>query len=169
MTGSQVLLFAILAGAMGLFIWGRYRYDIVAFGALVLATLLGIVPAPEAFLGFGHPAVITVAAVLVISRALQNSGVVDMIAARLEVATHNPLVHIGALTGLAAVLSGFMNNVGALALLMPVALQTAAATGRSPAQLLMPLSFGSILGGLMTLMGTPPNIIIAPPSATVRS
>ena len=161
MTGSQVLLFAILAGAMGLFIWGRYRYDIVAFGALVLATLLGIVPAPEAFLGFGHPAVITVAAVLVISRALQNSGVVDMIAARLEVATHNPLVHIGALTGLAAVLSGFMNNVGALALLMPVALQTAAATGRSPAQLLMPLSFGSILGGLMTLMGTPPNIIIA--------
>ena len=161
MSSSQALLFAILAGAMVFFIWGRYRYDIVAFGALIIATLLGIVPATEAFLGFGHPAVITVAAVLVISRALQNSGVVDLIAARLEVATRDPLVHVGALTGLAAVLSGFMNNVGALALLMPVALQTAAATGRSPAQLLMPLSFGSILGGLMTLMGTPPNIIIA--------
>ena len=161
MSNSQVLLFTILAGAMAFFVWGRYRYDIVAFGALVVATLLGIVPAAEAFLGFGHPAVITVAAVLVISRALQNSGVVDLIAARLEVATRDPLVHIGALTGLAALLSGFMNNVGALALLMPVALQTAAATGRSPAQLLMPLSFGSILGGLMTLMGTPPNIIIA--------
>ena len=161
MSSSQALLFVILASAMGLFIWGRYRYDIVAFGALVVATLFGIVPAEQAFLGFGHPAVITVAAVLVISRALQNSGVVDMIAVRLEAATRNPLIHIGALTGLAAVLSGFMNNVGALALLMPVALQTAAATGRSPAQLLMPLSFGSILGGLMTLMGTPPNIIIA--------
>ncbi len=161
MSSSQALLFALLAGAMGLFIWGRYRYDIVAFGALVIATLLGIVPAPEAFLGFGHPAVITVAAVLVISRALQNSGVVDMLAAKLEVATRDPLIHIGALTGLAAVLSAFMNNVGALALLMPVALQTAAATGRSPALLLMPLSFGSILGGMMTLMGTPPNIIIA--------
>ena len=161
MSSSQALLFVILAGAMVLFIWGRYRYDIVAFGALVVATLFGIVPAEQAFLGFGHPAVITVAAVLVISRALQNSGVVDMIAVRLEAATRQPLVHIGALTGLAAVLSGFMNNVGALALLMPVALQTAAATGRSPAQLLMPLSFGSILGGLMTLMGTPPNIIIA--------
>ena len=161
MSSSQALLFAILAGTMGLFIWGRYRYDIVAFGALVTATLLDIVPAPEAFLGFGHPAVITVAAVLVISRALQNSGVVDMLAAKLEVATRDPLIHIGALTGLAAVLSAFMNNVGALALLMPVALQTAAATGRSPALLLMPLSFGSILGGMMTLMGTPPNIIIA--------
>ena len=161
MSSSQALLFALLAGTMGLFIWGRYRYDIVAFGALVIATLLEIVPAPEAFLGFGHPAVITVATVLVISRALQNSGVVDMLAAKLEVATRDPLIHIGALTGLAAVLSAFMNNVGALALLMPVALQTAATAGRSPALLLMPLSFGSILGGMMTLMGTPPNIIIA--------
>lgn len=161
MTSDQGLLFAILAAAMALFIWGRYRYDIVAFGALVIATVLEIVPAKEAFLGFGHPAVITVAAVLVISRSLQNSGVVDMIAARLEIATRHPLVHIGVLTVLAALLSGFMNNVGALALLMPVALQTAAATGRSPALLLMPLSFGSILGGLTTLMGTPPNIIIA--------
>jgi len=154
-------LFIILALTMGMFIWGRFRYDIVAFSALMTATLCGLVPAPQAFLGFGHPAVITVAAVLVISRALQNSGVIDYLVSALGVVTRSPLVHIGALTALAALLSGFMNNVGALALLMPVALQTAAATGRSPAQLLMPLSFGSILGGLMTLMGTPPNIIIA--------
>jgi len=159
--GDQTILFIILAVTMGMFIWGRFRYDIVSFTALLVATLFGLVPAPEAFLGFGHPAVVTVAAVLVISRALQNSGVIDYLARALGVVTSNQLVHIGALTALAALLSAFMNNVGALALLMPVALQTAAATGRSPAQLLMPLSFGSILGGLMTLMGTPPNIIIA--------
>ena len=161
MNMDQISLFAILAVAMVLFVWGRWRYDVVAFTALMVATLLGLVPAPEAFSGFGHPAVVTVAAVLIISRALQNSGVIDYLAAQLGVLTASPLVHIGALTVTAALLSGFMNNVGALALLMPVALQTAAATGRSPAALLMPLSFGSILGGLMTLMGTPPNIIIA--------
>ena len=158
---AHLQMFMILAATMAFFIWGRYRYDMVAFSSLMLAAVLGLVPYHEAFLGFGHPAVITVAAVLIASRALQNSGVVLLITDRLEHWTRHELVHIGALTALAAVLSAFMNNVGALALLMPVALQTAATTGRSPALLLMPLSFGSILGGLMTLMGTPPNIIIA--------
>ncbi len=161
MTVPQALTFGILAATMTLFIWGRWRYDVVAFTALVAGTVTGVVPAAEAFHGFGHPAVITVATVLVISRALQNSGVIDHIASRLNSLASQPLIHIGALTTMAAVLSAFMNNVGALALLMPVALQTCAAVGRSPAQVLMPLSFGSILGGLMTLMGTPPNIIIA--------
>ena len=161
MLSPQTTMFLILGITMAMFIWGRFRYDIVAFSALLFAAVLGLVPAGSTFSGFGHPAVITVAAVLVISRALQNSGVIDLMTSRLGVLTHSPLLHIGALSAAAALLSGFMNNVGALALLMPVALQTAASTGRSPAMLLMPLSFGSILGGLMTLMGTPPNIIIA--------
>ncbi len=161
MTADQLVVFAILASALVLFVWGRWRFDVVAFSALVVAVLAGVVPAADAFTGFGHPAVITVAAVLVISRALQNSGVIDYLASRLMATAGNDLAHIGALSALAAGLSAFMNNVGALALLMPVALQTATKSRLSPAQLLMPLSFASILGGLVTRIGTPPNIIVA--------
>ena len=161
MMADHLIVFAVLASAMVLFVWGRWRYDVVAFTALVVAVLAGVVPVAGAFSGFGHPAVITVAAVLVISRALQKSGVIDYVADRLMATAGNDLLHIGALTVLAAVLSAFMNNVGALALLMPVALQTASKSEISPARLLMPLSFASILGGLMTLIGTPPNIIVA--------
>jgi len=157
----MLALFVILGVALALFAWGRWRYDLVALGALMAAVLAGVVPAGEAFAGFGHPAVVTVAAVLVVSRALEHSGLIDRIAAHLGFALAHPLAHLGALTGLGTLLSAFMNNVGALALLLPVALQTAASTGRSPAFLLMPLSFGCILGGLATLIGTPPNIIIA--------
>ncbi len=161
MMADHLIVFAVLASAMVLFVWGRWRYDVVAFTALVVAVLAGVVPVAGAFSGFGHPAVITVVSVLVISRALQKSGVIDYVADRLMATAGNDLLHIGALTVLAAVLSAFMNNVGALALLMPVALQTARKSDISPARLLMPLSFASILGGLMTLIGTPPNIIVA--------
>jgi di/tricarboxylate transporter len=111
--------------------------------------------------GFGHAAVITVAAVLVISRALRNSGVVDLIARRLMPLAKNQLLHITSLCVVAAVLSAFMNNVGALALLLPVALKTASEQNRSPTLILMPLAFASILGGMVTMIGTPPNIIIS--------
>jgi di/tricarboxylate transporter len=161
MTWEQAYVFAVLAGALGLFIWGRWRYDIVALAALLAVVAAGIVPATRAFEGFGHPAVITVAAVLVISRALQNSGMVDHIARWLERADFGPSTQVTVMAALVAALSGFMNNVGALALLMPVAIQAAGRSGRSPGELLMPLAFGSLLGGLVTLVGTPPNIIIA--------
>ena len=161
MTTEQNILFAILTATMVLFVWGRWRYDLVALLALLAAVFLGIVPAESAFHGFGHPAVITVAAVLVISYALKNSGVVDVLVKALAPTRHNLLVQIGAASGLTAALSAFMNNVGALALMLPVALRNAQKAGRSPSQVLMPLSFASLLGGLVTLIGTPPNIVIA--------
>lgn len=161
MTYEQTTLFIILGLAMAGFIWGRWRYDLVAFGALLAAVILGVVPSGEAFLGFGHPATITVAAVLILTRALSNSGAVDLLADRLKPATRSPTRHIGTLLGIGAPLSAIMNNVGALSLLMPVAVQSAIKAKRSPATVLMPLSFGTILGGLVTVIGTPPNIIIA--------
>ena len=161
MTFDVTSIFILLAVVMALFIWGRWRFDIVAFAALMAATVLGLVPADEAFMGFGHPATVTVAAVLIISRALSNSGVVDMLTGLIQPATRTPVTHISAFSGLAALLSTVMNNVGALALMMPAAIQSALNAKRSPATILMPLSFASILGGLVTLIGTPPNIIVA--------
>ena len=161
MTFAQAYVFAVLAATLGLFIWGRWRYDVVALLALLAVVVAGIVPAGEAFVGFGHPAVITVAAVLVISRALQNSGVIGGLAKWLEAVDAGPSVQVAAVAGLVGALSAFMNNVGALALLLPVVLQTAKRTGRAPAELMMPLAFGSLLGGLVTMIGTPPNIIVA--------
>jgi di/tricarboxylate transporter len=159
--GDQIAISAIIVAAAVLFIWGRWRYDLVAFTALIAAVLAGVIPSGEAFAGFGHPAVITVLAVLVISRGLFNSGVVDIIARAVIRASASPFLHVAVLAGVAAFLSAFMNNVAALALLMPVAIQSCVKVNRSPALVLMPLAFGSILGGLTTLIGTPPNIIIA--------
>jgi di/tricarboxylate transporter len=160
-TWDQGLIAGLLVVVLALFALGRWRHDVVAFFALVSSVLLGLVPAEEAFAGFGHPATITVAAVLVLSRALSTSGATDVLVRRVMALATRPSVHIGALSGLGAALSTFMNNVGALALLMPVALQSAAKAERSPSMLLMPLAFASILGGLVTLIGTPPNIIVA--------
>ncbi|MFP3942478.1 MAG: SLC13 family permease [Alphaproteobacteria bacterium] len=167
MTANQIAAFAILALALGLFAWGRFRHDVVAVTALIAVALAGLltgeplVAQNRLLEGFGHPAVITVAAVLVISRALSNSGVVDLITAKIRPLTTTPLSQIVVLSGVVAVASAFMNNVGALAILLPVALASAREKNLSPALLLMPLAFGSILGGLMTMIGTPPNIIIA--------
>lgn len=144
-----------------LFVWGKYRHDIVAAIALGLCVLAGLVAADEAFVGFSHPAVITVAAVLVISDALRRSGVVDVIVQKILPYTESPLSHILIMTTVVTVASAFMNNVGALALMLPVALATCSKHQRSPALILMPLAFGSILGGMTTAIGTPPNIIIA--------
>jgi di/tricarboxylate transporter len=160
-TADQVTVFAVLGGTLVLFAWGRWRYDVVAVLSLLAVVIAGIVPAQEAFLGFSHPAVITVAGVLILSAALRDSGVVDILADRMESLSRRPGIHVAALTGLVAICSGFMNNVGALALMMPVAITTANRNKRSPGIVLMPLAFGSILGGLVTLIGTPPNIIIA--------
>ena len=161
MTGEHITIFMLLGALVVLLIWGRWRYDVVAFGALIVAVLAGLVPASEAFAGFGHPATVTVALVLMLSRALADSGATEFLARSVMPFVRRPSGHIGMLAGIGALLSGFMNNVGTLALLMPIALQTAAKAARSAAALLMPLSFGTILGGMVTLIGTPPNIIIA--------
>ncbi len=161
MTPDQTMLFALMGVVFALLLWGRIRYDVVAFSALVVAVLLGVVEQKAAFVGFGHPAVIIIALVLVVSRGLVNSGAIEVVA-RHAMDSSRPLwAHIGIMSGVGAALSAVMNNVGALALLMPVDVQAAAKAGRSPALTLMPLSFATILGGLVTLIGTPPNIIIA--------
>ncbi|MDG4647471.1 SLC13 family permease [Roseibacterium sp. SDUM158017] len=161
MTQDQTILFALFAGVFALLLWGRFRYDMVAFGALLLAVVLGIVPAERAFAGFGHPAVIVVALVLVVSAGLVRSGAVLLITRTLIDASRGLGAHIAIMGGVAGVLSAFMNNVAALALLMPVDIATARKAGRAPGLSLMPLSFATILGGMATLIGTPPNIIIA--------
>lgn len=161
MTPDQITLFSLLGLIFALLIWGKVRYDLVAFGALVLAVILGAVPAQSAFEGFGHPAVIVIALVLIVSRGLVNSGAVELIARFVVNPARSISSHIAIMSGVGAALSAVMNNVGALALLMPLDIQAAARAGRSPALTLMPLSFATILGGLATLIGTPPNIIIA--------
>lgn len=158
---DHTLVFIVLGLTLAGFVWGRFRYDLVALSALLASVMLGLVPAGDAFLGFGHPAVITVAAVLVLSRGFERSGVVDVIAEQVLRVGDRLFLQLVALTGTVVVLSGFMNNVGALALLLPVAMRLAREHDTSPSLLLMPLAFGSLLGGLMTLIGTPPNIIIA--------
>lgn len=161
MNSEQIILLLILVALLGMLVWGRWRYDIVALGALFVASLAGIVPQSELFSGFGNPATITVVLVLIISFGLTRSGAVDFVLPVLEPFKNKPMLHTSALTFLAAFLSMFMNNVGALALLMPIAIQSTSSAGRAPATVLMPLSFGSILGGLVTLIGTPPNILVA--------
>ena len=161
MSSDQIILLGLLGTVFILFIWERWRYDIVAVGILVVGTVAGVISPSDAFQGFGHPATITVAAVLIISRALSNTGAVDFVTNYVKLALHSPSLHIAALAGLGAILSTVMNNVGALALLMPVAIQSSIDAKRSPAVVLMPLAFGTILGGMVTLIGTPPNIIVA--------
>lgn len=161
MTTEQLILFGILALTLVLFIWNRWRHDIVALLALLVATLAGLVPFDQAFMGLGHPAIITVAAVLVLSRGLLNAGVVDEIARHLTRVGDKPWIQVATLTSIVALSSAFMNNVGALALFMPVAISISRQCGRSPSLLLMPLAFASLLGGTLTMIGTPPNIIIA--------
>ncbi|MEZ5864253.1 MAG: SLC13 family permease [Geminicoccaceae bacterium] len=161
MTLDQGLVIAIVMASMALFLWGRWRHDMVAMAALLACVVLGLLPAADAFSGFGHPAVITVACVLVLSRGLHESGAVDRLARAVLPNGAGGFTTIATLTVTAACLSAFMNNVGALALLMPLAIQRAQKIGLEPGQILMPLAFGSILGGMTTLIGTPPNLIVA--------
>ena len=171
MTADQITIFSIIILTFGLFVWSPLRYDIVSVVALFILfiadKILGegksnlIMDTSNVFLGLGHPAVITVATVLIISRALQNSGVVDLISRQIDPLSTNHLTHITSLSGVAMFCSAIMNNVGALALMLPVALRSSVKQKRSPSIVLMPLAFASILGGMITMIGTPPNIIIS--------
>jgi di/tricarboxylate transporter len=159
-TTEQILLFSLLFLVFVFLIWGRWRYDLVAFVALLAALLTGLVPIDLAFSGFGHPATVIIALVLIVSRGLSNSGAIELVARFLVDSSRKLSTHITFMSGLAAALSALMNNVAALALLMPVDIQAAKKASRSPSLSLMPLSFASILGGMITLIGTPPNIVI---------
>lgn len=161
MTSPQIFLFVLLLGLFGMLLWGRVRYDVVAAAALFAAFVGGVIPKDEVFTGFGHPATVIIALVLIVSRGLSNSGAIDLLSRFLVSATRPQALHIGLMSGVAAALSAIMNNVAALALLMPVDMQAAAKAKRSPALTLMPLSFASILGGMITLIGTPPNVVVA--------
>lgn len=161
MTIEQILMMGVLTLILALFAWDRLRYDVVAIGGLVLAVVLGLVPIDTAFLGFSHPAVITVAMVLVLSRGLINSGFVDMLSRKMSVFKGKGYVGFYVLLVATALTSALINNVGALALFMPLAIKMARQNHHSPSLYLMPLAFASLLGGMMTLVGTPPNIILA--------
>mgnify|MGYP001192962292 CR=1 FL=1 len=161
MTQSQIEILILLVVALAMFAWGRWRHDVVALVVLFVAVGLGLVPASEAFTGFGHAAVITVAAALIISRAIATTGVLDALSNRLAGRAKHPTVLIAVLCLPAAFASAVMNNVAALALVLPVAIAACQNAKRSPSIVLMPLSYATVLGGVITLIGTPPNIIIS--------
>jgi di/tricarboxylate transporter len=160
-TSDQIILFSLFGAVFALLLWGKFRYDLVAFTALLVGVVLGVIPTKHAFDGFGHPATLVVALVLVVSAGLVRSGAVFLITRTLVDSSRKLGAHIALMGAIGGVLSAFMNNVAALALLMPVDIQTARKAGRKPGLSLMPLSFATILGGMVTLIGTPPNIIIA--------
>lgn len=158
---DQNIVFITLAVALILFIWDKFRYDVVAFLSLFALIIFGIIPSEKAFTGLSHPAVITVAAVLIISKALQYSGLVDLIVDWISRISEKLWIQIILLCSIVALASAFINNIGALAIIMPVAIHLSRKNKFSPSILLMPLAFASILGGMITLIGTPPNIIIS--------
>lgn len=158
---NQALAFTVLGGAVAMFAWGRFRYDLVALGALLVGLLLGLVPAEAAFSGFKSDVVVIIASALVISAAIVRSGVVERALQPLLSRLKTAATQVPALAAATALLSIPTKNVGALAILMPLALQVARRTETSPASLLMPMSFMSLLGGLVTLVGTSTNIIVS--------
>ena len=158
---DQAILATTLVILMGLLIWGKWRYDAVTLVCLAALVLLGIVPANDAFSGFGHPAVVTVALVLLISRGLQEAGMVSLAGNLISRFTLNENQYLILIMVTAAFLSSFMNNIGAMALLLPITLSVCQKMNWNPSKFLMPLAFASILGGMNTVIGTPPNIIIA--------
>lgn len=157
---DSAIVFAVLGGSLVLFVWGRWRYDVVALMALLAVTLTGVIEADRTFSGLGHPAVITVAAVLVVSRGLMNGGLVERIARRISFTSGKPTLQILVLMALVTVLSGFLSSVAAAALFVPVALRMARRSKTPPSALLMPVAFASLLGAQLTAIGSAPNIII---------
>ncbi|MDQ0317083.1 SLC13 family permease [Amorphus orientalis] len=168
MSYQLTALFALFVAVFAFLIWGRFRYDLVAFAALVIGVIIGAVPTDVAFTGFGHPATLIVALVLVVSRGLVNAGAIAYLARLVRRSGDSIPRHVATIGGIGALLSAFINNVAALALLMPVDLEAAKRASRPASDTLMALSFATILGGLVTMIGTPPNIIVAQYRATVE-
>ncbi len=159
MTTDQILLFSLFGAVLAMLLWGRVRHDLVAAGGLLIGVAIGVVPEEAAFSGFASPAVVIVALVLVASRAFENSGALGVIAPVAAAEGRSIWTHIAIIGGIGAALSAVINNVAALAMLMPLDVQAARRAGRPPGLTLMPLAFATILGGMVTLIGTPPNII----------
>lgn len=151
----------VILAAIVLFVWDYWRYDVVAILALTALVLLGIIPYGDVFTGFSSPAVITVAAVMVITYTITQSGIADVLVRRFAGLTTNPTLHLGLLCLVSAFLSAFMNNVAALALMMPIAIKMAIDSKISPSLVLMPIAFASVLGGVVTMIGTPPNLLVS--------
>ena len=161
MTTPQILAFAIIGAMMAMFVWGRLRYDLVAVLALLAAIVAGIVPYDKAFSGFSDDIVIIVACALLVSAAVQRSGIVDTVLRPVAPYLTRPTAQVAVLAGAVALLSAFVKNIGALAMLMPVAFQLARKNNISVSLLLMPMAFAALLGGIVTLVGTSPNVIVA--------
>ncbi len=161
MDTPQIFVFSIIFLALVLFSWGKIRHDLVAVICLLLLNLTGIITPEETFAGFAHPAVITVAVILIVSAGLKNSGFVDYLGKSIERLGDNLILQMGVLCTAVCFSSAFMNNVGALAVFMPIAIHLAVKNNRSPSIFLMPIAFSSLIGGMTTLIGTPPNIIIS--------
>ena len=152
MTQDQIALFGLFAVLIAALVWGRLRHDIVAFAGLLAGVLLGLVPAREAFSGFAHPAVVTVALVLVVSAGLMRTGAIHLLGRYIARPEAPVWLHLLRMGGVGAALSAVMNNVTALALLMPLDIQTARKAGRAGAPTLMPLAFATIPSGGLPLM-----------------
>ncbi|HET6621250.1 MAG TPA: SLC13 family permease [Dongiaceae bacterium] len=161
MTLDQGLAFAIIIGAMGLFVWGRPRYDIVACLALLASVATGLVKPDEAFKGFSDDIVIIVASALVVSAAIAQTGLPELALQRISRHVRSVRIQLFVLVASVTILSAFVKNVGALAIMIPLAFQMAKRSGTSASSFLMPMSFGALLGGLMTQIGTSPNIIVS--------
>ncbi|MBY4590420.1 MULTISPECIES: SLC13 family permease [Rhizobium] len=158
---DQWLSLLIIALMMGAFVWGRYRYDVVAVSSLLVAVIAGIVPAKIAFSGFSDDIVIIVGSALIVSAAISRSGIMDLALRRFSPEKRGPRMQLIILVAIVAALSAFVKNIGALAIMIPVAVQMARKSRVSPSMFLMPMSFASLLGGLMTQIGTSPNIIVS--------
>lgn len=161
LTNDQLFALTVLVVSFIAFLIGKIRYDFVALGALLALVISGIVPIPQAFTGFSHPAVISVASVLVLSHAIGKTGITYHLSKYLSCFSGSPSMLVFTLAGLVAFFSAFMNDVGALALIMPIAIQLCQRYDIPPAKVLMPMAFASLLGGTITVIGTPPNLIVA--------
>ncbi len=166
---DQIILSSTLIALLCLFIWGKVRYDALAVGALFILVVLEIIPANEAFAGFAHPAVITVALVLIISQGLTNSGIAGLVGKLIGGREFTEIQFMVSLLFIAAILSSFINNIGALAILLPITLNICQKMEWHPSKFLMPLAFACILGGMNTAIGTPPNIIISEYKASISN
>ena len=161
MTTDQLMSFAVIALMMVAFVWGRFRYDLVACGALISAVAVGIVPQVEAFSGFSDDIVIIVGSALLVSAGVARSGIMEYAIQRFAPDVSSVRAQLALLVIIVTILSAFVKNIGALAIMIPIAFQFARRSNTSPSVFLMPMAFGSLLGGLMTLVGTSPNIVVS--------
>ena len=161
MTLEQTFAFAVIAVMMAAFIWGRFRYDLVACCSLLLALAVGIVPFDKAFSGFSDDIVIIVGSALMVSAAVSRSGIVNLAVKRFFPNLTSRRSQLALLLVSVAVLSAFIKNIGALAIMMPLAFQFARKSGTPASKFLMPMAFAALLGGLMTQIGTSPNIVVS--------